>query len=94
MTPPTWSGTPDPKDPDNFWIDDETGERVCAKTGERTAPQPRFWYAIMDTGDIQCLGQHMDFFGADEAVKGSYVWLFDEAEWAKWQEQVRVGART
>ncbi len=31
-----WSGTPDPKDPDNFWIDDETGERVNAKTGERT----------------------------------------------------------
>jgi len=31
-----WSGTPDPTDPDNYWLDDETGERVCAATGERT----------------------------------------------------------
>ena len=31
-----WSGHPDPDDPDNYWIDDQTGERVCAKTGERT----------------------------------------------------------
>ena len=31
-----WSGSPDPSDPDNFWIDDVTGERVNAKTGERT----------------------------------------------------------
>jgi hypothetical protein len=33
-----WSGSPCPADPDNFWIDDDTGERVCAKTGVRTAP--------------------------------------------------------
>ena len=32
----TWSGSPDPFDPDNFWIDDDTGERVNAATGERT----------------------------------------------------------
>ena len=32
-----WSGGPDPKDPDNYWIDDATGERVSAATGERTA---------------------------------------------------------
>jgi hypothetical protein len=25
-----WSGSPDPKDPDNFWIDDITGERKKA----------------------------------------------------------------
>lgn len=31
-----WSGSLDPNDPDNYWINDETGERVCAKTGERT----------------------------------------------------------
>lgn len=31
-----WFGSPDPVDPDNFWIDDETGERVNAHTGERT----------------------------------------------------------
>jgi hypothetical protein len=32
-----WSGSPDPVDPDNYWIDDKTGERVNAKTGERAA---------------------------------------------------------
>lgn len=32
-----WSGSPDPDDPDNFWIDDITGERVNAHTGERIA---------------------------------------------------------
>jgi hypothetical protein len=31
-----WSGRPDPSDPDNFWIDDATGERVNAATGKRT----------------------------------------------------------
>ena len=25
-----------PTDPDNFWIDDVTGERINAETGERT----------------------------------------------------------
>ena len=34
-----WSGYPDPDDPDNFWIDDATGERVNAETGERTPPK-------------------------------------------------------
>ena len=38
---PEWSGHPDPNDPDNFWIDDKTGERVNADTGERTAPTHR-----------------------------------------------------
>lgn len=33
-----WTGSPDPTDPDNFWLDDETGERVSAETGERTVP--------------------------------------------------------
>lgn len=31
-----WSGACDPCDPANYWIDDETGERVSAATGERT----------------------------------------------------------
>lgn len=25
-----WTGTPCPDDPDNYWIDEETGERVLA----------------------------------------------------------------
>lgn len=33
-----WSGSLCPIDPDNFWIDDKTGERVDARTGERTKP--------------------------------------------------------
>jgi hypothetical protein len=34
-----WSGSCDPCDPANYWIDDETGERVSAATGERTEHQ-------------------------------------------------------
>lgn len=34
--PDKWSGTPYPVDPDNFWVDDVTGELVNAKTGERS----------------------------------------------------------
>lgn len=30
-----WSGTPCPYDPDNYWIDDNTGERVAAAGGRR-----------------------------------------------------------
>jgi hypothetical protein len=37
-----WSGFPDPTDPDNFWIDDVTGERVNASSGERSSPAD-FW---------------------------------------------------
>lgn len=33
-----WSGSPCPIDPDNYWIDDKTGERVSATTGKRTRP--------------------------------------------------------
>lgn len=32
-----WEADLDPCDPDNYWIDQETGERVNAVTGERTA---------------------------------------------------------
>jgi hypothetical protein len=32
-----WSGSCDPCDPANYWIDDDTGERVDAITNERTA---------------------------------------------------------
>ena len=30
-----WNGSQCPIDPDNFWIDDDTGERVNAISGER-----------------------------------------------------------
>lgn len=31
-----WSGHTCPKDPDNYWVDDATGERVNATTNERS----------------------------------------------------------
>jgi hypothetical protein len=31
-----WSGSCDPCDPANYWIDDDTNERVDAVTGERS----------------------------------------------------------
>lgn len=34
--PAKWSGTPYPADPDNFWVDDFTGELVNTSTGERS----------------------------------------------------------
>lgn len=37
-SPAEWSGSPDPDSPDTHWIDDATGERVDAVTGERTPP--------------------------------------------------------
>lgn len=30
-----WSGSPAPEAPDEWWVDDETGEYVSAETGER-----------------------------------------------------------
>jgi hypothetical protein len=39
MTNKEWNGSPDPLDPDNYWIDDETKERVNAHTGERLPPR-------------------------------------------------------
>jgi len=41
-----WSGSPWGKDPANFWVDDATGEVVCAESGVRLSPaaqrlQPR-----------------------------------------------------
>ena len=34
--PQEWSGSPCRLDPDNFWVDDETSERVSAATGKRS----------------------------------------------------------
>jgi len=39
----TWTGSPCPRDPDNFWIDDKTGERVNAKTGQRVSITTEEW---------------------------------------------------
>ncbi len=37
-----WTGSPAPEAPDEWWVDDETGEYVSAETGERmTADEAR-----------------------------------------------------
>lgn len=46
-----WSGSPDPADPDNYWIDDKTGERVSAKTGERSRIEAEA-ASLMRTGPV------------------------------------------
>lgn len=52
--PQEWSGSCDPCDPANYWIDDVTGERVSAETGERsthtcpTQEQPRYSDRFVD----------------------------------------------
>ena len=42
-----FAGSPCPRDPDNFWIDDKTGERVNTETGERTQPANSGPYAVI-----------------------------------------------
>jgi hypothetical protein len=42
-----WTGTPYWLDPDNFWVDDETEELVCAATGKRF-PRPEQPYPTED----------------------------------------------
>lgn len=34
-----WSGSPSPEAPDDWWVDDGTGEYVNAETGERFSPK-------------------------------------------------------
>ncbi len=63
-----WSGSPDPLDPDNFWIDDDTGERVNATTGERTQPFLNPVFAGL------CFGNH------DPSPDNRERWDFDPAE--------------
>ena len=50
-----WSGYCDPCDPANYWIDDETGERVNATTGERSEHRcdtcPSCGYGLDDNGN-------------------------------------------
>jgi hypothetical protein len=44
--PIEWSGSPDPLSPDNFWIDDDTGERVCADNGDRSPANAIFYQQV------------------------------------------------
>jgi len=55
-----WSGYPDPVFPDEFWIDDSTGERVSTTTNKRKG-LPQFydcgicghWHPIEWNGDCR-----------------------------------------
>lgn len=35
MSEHEWNGSPAPEAPDDWWVDDATGERVCASCGRR-----------------------------------------------------------
>ena len=44
------------------------------------------WYALMDTGVIEHLGEFEDFCAAEESGPGNTVWIVDEGgarEWLK-----------
>lgn len=51
-----WSGSPCPIDPDNCWVDDETGEHVNAKTCERARKhkkeRPRIYLGPVTTREF------------------------------------------
>ena len=44
----------------------------------------RKFFALKDTDEIQNLGEHEDFFGADEAVVGNAIWIFDDETFLAW----------
>lgn len=75
-----WSGHPDPRDPDNFWIDDKTGERVNAATGERTettfAGYHKFRHALTheEYGSFEVFFADGKKEGTMELEKGWYWW--------------------
>lgn len=50
IEPVEWQGHPDPLAPDDFWIDDETGERVCAENGERSPADAIFYQEVRAGG--------------------------------------------
>jgi hypothetical protein len=56
-----WSGYPDPADPDNFWIDDATGERVSAHSGVRIPAE--FPVSDRDAFSHWTLAMHMQAEG-------------------------------
>ena len=46
------------------------------------------WYALMDTGSIEYLGEFEDFCAADEGSPGNTVWIVDEEEARRWLKQL------
>lgn len=68
VEPTEWGGSPDPLDPDNYWIDDQTGERIDAKTGERSPKR----------NDDEFLGYHK-FRGEDGGEYGSFEVFYNNA---------------
>lgn len=61
-----WSGSCCPRDPDNCWIDDATGEHVNATTGERTRQHP------LDANAQALIAAAPDLLAALEAVCDAY----------------------
>ena len=46
------------------------------------------WYALMDTGSIEHLGEFEDFWAADEGCPGNKVWIVDEEIARLWLKQL------
>lgn len=78
-----WQGSPDPVDPDNFWIDDKTGERVNAHTGERSPAKDAEFYGynkfvvdgnVMGSFEVFYAGPNHDWGDLENGGEGFYWW--------------------
>ena len=46
------------------------------------------WYAMMDTGYIEYLGEFEDFWAALSNSPGNKAWIVDEEEARRWLKQL------
>ena len=46
------------------------------------------WYALMDTGAIEYLGEFESFCAADESCPGNTVWIASEDGAREWLKQL------
>ena len=53
----------------------------------------RKFYALTDNDHIVYLGEHEDFFGADDAAQAtghSIVWIFDAETMRRWVAEIKA----
>ena len=46
------------------------------------------WYALMDTGAIEYLGEFESFWAAEDGSPGNRVWIVDEDAAREWLRQL------